>query len=198
MNEIYSTQEAFEAYKTYLALKQHFTSSYDYFKYGGKINATPNSFDTRKDKFHFYRLSKKKDYKNRIVANFVKKGKKLWVGELISSDGEHIYTEWLKKVESLKYHFKSEIKKLDEDFNSNFIVHEGQHPKLLNLYMSGDISIEVLIILDSLTGCFKYWDKHINPKILWDDIYILCAKYRQFLDYDLPSMKKIMQDRYSG
>ena len=36
----------FEVYKTYLALKQHFTKQeYDYFKYNGKVRANENSFE---------------------------------------------------------------------------------------------------------------------------------------------------------
>ena len=46
----------FEAYKEYIALKLHFTSDYDYFKYNGKTNVTLHSFEERKDKYHFKRL----------------------------------------------------------------------------------------------------------------------------------------------
>ena len=48
----------FEAYQKYIALKLHFTSDYDYFKYNGKTNVTLNSFNERKDKFHFKKLVK--------------------------------------------------------------------------------------------------------------------------------------------
>ena len=41
----------FEAYCQFLALKLHFTTDhYDYFKYNGKHNATPASFEKRTDK----------------------------------------------------------------------------------------------------------------------------------------------------
>ena len=49
----------FEAYQKYIALKLHFTSDYDYFKYNGKTNVTLNSFNERKDKFHFKKIVKK-------------------------------------------------------------------------------------------------------------------------------------------
>jgi hypothetical protein len=52
----------FESYTTFLALKNHFTTdSYDYIKYNGKVGAKPSSFDVRKDKYQFYKLSKHKD-----------------------------------------------------------------------------------------------------------------------------------------
>ena len=50
----------FAAFALYNALKLHFTSeSYDYFKYNGKTNVSPQSFMTRKDKYQFYKLSRK-------------------------------------------------------------------------------------------------------------------------------------------
>ena len=49
----------FEAYKEYIALKLHFTSDYDYFKYNGKTNVTLHRFEERKDKYHYKRLAKK-------------------------------------------------------------------------------------------------------------------------------------------
>ena len=37
----------FEAYEKYVALKLHFTSEYDYFRYNGKTSVTPKSFNER-------------------------------------------------------------------------------------------------------------------------------------------------------
>ena len=69
----------FEVYKMYLALKLHFTSdTYDYFQYGGTAKASQRSFDNRKDKFFFVKLSRKfKDYELRdfFVANMVAEDK---------------------------------------------------------------------------------------------------------------------------
>ena len=49
----------FEVYKMYLALKLHFTSdTYDYFQYGGNAKASQVSFDQRRDKFFFVKLSR--------------------------------------------------------------------------------------------------------------------------------------------
>ena len=66
----------FEVYQKYLSLKQHFNrEEYDYFKFRGKVRANESSFEKRKDKHHFVRLSK--IYKDEeltkfLVSNFVK------------------------------------------------------------------------------------------------------------------------------
>ena len=65
----------FDTYKTYLSLKNHFTSkTYDYHKYCGKSRASVQSFYKRKDRFWFEKLARQKDDKeieNFFIANFV-------------------------------------------------------------------------------------------------------------------------------
>ena len=79
----------YEVYQRYLSLKQHFNKkNYDYFKFQGKVRANESSFEKRKDKHHFIRLSK--IYKDEeltkfFVSNFVK-SKDLWVGNATSPE----------------------------------------------------------------------------------------------------------------
>ena len=52
---------AFDCYKTYLAIKQHFTQpAYDYFRYYGATSASMTSFNRRKDKYFFEKMSRQK------------------------------------------------------------------------------------------------------------------------------------------
>ena len=51
----------FDCYRTYLAFKNHFTKdNFDYFKYGGKTNATTSSFNKRKD-MHAWNYEKEEE-----------------------------------------------------------------------------------------------------------------------------------------
>lgn len=194
--KLYSTRDAFDVYVYYLALKRHFTSSYDYFKYNGKVKANAMSFENRKDKFFFYKLSKKKDSKDYILANLIV-NPNVWAGDLVDDKAETIYNEWLKRKQSLTYQFKSDILELDdEDFNSNFIVENGQHPKVLKLYNMNRISLETLVILCDITGCQKYWEKTIQDTIVFPDINRLVKKYSPFLEYDKQKMKQILLDNF--
>ena len=49
MSSMYSTRDAFELYSYYMAIKKHFTSTYDFVKYGGKMRLTVDGFENRKD-----------------------------------------------------------------------------------------------------------------------------------------------------
>ena len=50
-----------EVYQTYLALKNHFTKdNYDFFKYRGKSRVSKVTFNKRKDRYFFERMSRKR------------------------------------------------------------------------------------------------------------------------------------------
>ena len=73
----------FNAYKIYLALKSHFTSDYDYFKYHGKMRVKEESFLKRRDKFFFEKIERR--YKKELVPFFVSnliKEDNAWSGSL--------------------------------------------------------------------------------------------------------------------
>jgi len=195
---MYSTREAFDLYTYYMAMKKHFTTSYDFIKYGGKMRLSVDSFENRKDKFFFYKLAKRKDSKNFVLANLVK-NPDLWIGNLIDSeDANTCYTEWAKRQQSLSYIFTNDLEELDVDFNSNFLVEDGQYPNVIKLYNSKKISIETLIIFDDLTGCFKYWTTAINDTIVYPSINNTVKKYKPFLDYDKVKMRNICLDKYTA
>jgi|TARA_R110000796_G_scaffold4811_1_gene18265 hypothetical protein len=193
---LYSTNDAYQTYVYYLAIKRHFTSSYDFHKYNGKVNASVNSFETRKDKFFFYKLSKKTGAKDFILANIVE-NPNIWVGDILGEKGDAVFMEWKKRQQSISYVFKSELGSLDEDFDSNLITTDGQHPKLLRLYNNRSVSKETLIIVDDLTNVFSYWNKKLVDKIIFPDILNTCSKYKPFLEYDRSKMKSILVDTFA-
>ena len=190
-----SQSVGFEAYVYFQAIKRHFTSNYDFFKYNGKVKANAQSFETRKDKFFFYRLSKLPEAKELILANMIK-DPKIWVGELLEDKAKEIYHDWKKRKESLGYIFRQDLSELNEDDPNSDIITNGDHPKLLKLYMRNLIHIETLIILDDLMNIFSYWNKNIQDTIIWPDINTLCKNYKPFMEYDKLKMKKIILDKY--
>jgi hypothetical protein len=184
---------AFEAYQTYLALKQHFTKpGYDFFKYNGKVKVQASSFDVRKDKYQFHKLSKHKDPINYLVSNFVYNDIK-WVGDLFSDPSKDAYTKWQKYQQSITYNFTNELNNLLTKFNENFIVTNGQHPYLLKLYRTGEVSLETMIILDDILGYSKHWNKQISDTILWPSIYQKMVKYKPFISYDKFKCRKALK-----
>lgn len=191
--------DAFDAYKLYVSLKNHFTQkTYDYFKYNGQVRASKDSFDKRHDKYQFHKLSKRKDLLGFLVSNFVFNSD-AWVGDMLQNEkSETHYLKYLKYKESITYQFTEDLDKLNSDFNSNFKVIDGQHPPLLKKYLQGGLNIETMIILNELIGFMPYWNKNIQDTVIWPELYFKCKKYRPFLEFDKDKLKNILVDKFSN
>jgi len=188
---------AFECYKEYLALKNHFTKpDYDYFKYNGKIRTNPDSFEKRKDKFFFQKLAKHPDVHNFLLANF-SEDEKAWIKTLAYSDtAEKTYKNWLKRQQSLSYSFKQELNLLDDNFNNNFVCKHNEHPLLLKKYLGGEISLETFCLLLEFTGAKKHWDSKMQYDIVYDAIRSKIEKYAPFIKADKEKLKKVVLDHF--
>lgn len=191
--------DAFDAYKVYTALKNHFVlDTYDYFKYNKKINLSYDSFLKRKDKIFFAKLGNKKDnyLEDFLVANFLH-DPKIWVGELLSEECETKYNEWRKRQESLGYIFKNEMSFIEgwdaDELNVWFGVNKGEHPKIIQMYLRKEISLETLVILDSILSFTKRYDKEITDPI-YKEVSKLCNKYQPFLKSDKQRAKKSLRE----
>lgn len=191
----------FEAYTKYLAMRSHFSrDSYDYFKYGGKIKASAQSFETRNDKYFFHRLSKHKDVDGFLVAHLLvgDPGKK-WIRDMLQDEEEHkYYAEWLKRKQSFTYLFKTELEQLDDNYNANIIVPEdGGMPKLYYLLLRKRISPETVIVLNTLSPFFAYWSsKNVDPYV-WGDMRKKLEKYTPFVDFDREKFRAMVIDRFA-
>ena len=194
---------SYEAYTLYLAIKLHFTTpNYDYFKHNAKVNSSLNAFLKRNDRFFFHKLATKygENLRDYYVSNFVDRPK-TWVGDLVRSDGDTIYNKWKKYNESFSYNFRNDCVLLrnviDGDnirFDDVFSVDSGQHPRLLRLLLSEQISIQSVIILDKVLGFVKRWDKEIKETIIWPEKSFKLKKLNPFIKFNLTKCKFIMKE----
>jgi len=185
------TFTAFDAYRTYLAMKNHFSQKgYDYFKYNGKVNVGQSSFETRRDKYQFHKLSKVKDPERYLVANFINRDVK-WIGDLLGDDAESTYADWLKRQQSLTYNFQLDLNKLEPEFQDNLIVKDGQHPYLLKLYRQGIVSIETMVILNSFVDYLTTLKLQLN--LLWAEECRIIDKCKGFVKFDKDRLLQVYQ-----
>lgn len=192
-----SNNDAFEAYQLYVALRNHFTSkSYDFFRYNGKIKTAKTQFVKRPDTFWFHKLAQHKDPQGFLVSNFAYEDGK-WIGELMrNTEAESNYVLFCKTRDSLTYTFKQDIAKMDIDFDTNLVVEEGQHPKLLKLYLRKQMTLESLCMLEQMCGFARRWNRKITDNILWPTIALKIGKFTPFVQHDKEKFKKIVVDHF--
>ena len=188
-----------DAYRCYLALKNHFTKDhYDYIKYRGKTRASNQAFYKRKDRFWFEKFARQKNDKEIeefFVSNFIYSTdpSTVWIGEMIK-EGEGRYTEWKKKVQSLTYIFKEETESVFENnkVDDMFDCSKG-HPPILKSYLGGDISLESMVIYDRIFDYGKDFDKRLKDPV-WETVSRKIKKYSPFLNIDVSRYKKILKE----
>ena len=186
--------EPFDAHRFYQSLKLHFESdTYDAIKYNYKTSAKPQSFWKRKDKYFFAKVGRKFDDVSELIqyyaAHFIADNN--WIGEMV--ENEDVYTEWLKRNQSMGYMLEQDLNKVAEDGNFNQILDSSEgHPLIITSYIRGDINIETVCVIDQLTGFMADADQKITETIVWPEVSRKIRKYRPFVNYDLEKAKEIV------
>ena len=193
----------FNAYKTYIALKNHFTlDSYDYFRYKGKVNVKAQSFLKRKDKFFFEKIENK--YKEDLIDFFVSNlvtDQSAWVGTMVGDKAERVFNEWKKKNQSLKYSFREDMvsirdymDKNDITFDNIFTCVDDQHPIILKLLIAEEISIESFIILDRVLNFIRHINHFLLDEYIWLEYNKKVKKYSPFVVTDRKEYLTVMKN----
>jgi len=190
----------YETFGLYQALKLHFTQeSYDFFKYNGKTNVSVTTFENRKDKYHFYKLSRrlaqKDDMIDFIVANLVE-DEKTWVGSLLMQESEVNYRKHQKIIQSMSYTFENDCKLIFSDciLNPNeVLMTDGDYPVLLKKGLQKSVNIESMCLLNNMLGFVPMWSKKIADTIHWPNYRMKLLKYSAFIPKDDVKYKLILK-----
>jgi hypothetical protein len=200
-----NTMDAFEAYRCYLALKLHFTTdSYNIVQQKGRVKASRDSFMKRRDLYAISKMAKTfsdEEIINFLVSNFVSGNR--W-GGVFDADAKQTYTAWKRKIESLSYMFRMDLRiildNLEIDtFNPEvvFAVQKSEHPYIIKGYMSRQINLETLVVLNKLYKFTDKFDREIEETLVWPDISRLIRKYSPFLKIDKEKYHGIIRERLS-
>ena len=189
-----------EVYRMYLSLKLHFTTdSFDYFKYGNAAKASQQSFDSRRDKFFFVKLSrtfKEDELREFFVANMIVEDK-VYPATLVR-EGAKNYQEYIKRRQSLAYRFKEDVITLhdiSQKFDNLFRI-DGVHPPLLKAHLGGKITLETLAIFNKIFDYVGNFDKIIKEDIVWKPLRNRVVKYEPFIDIDKGKYKSIIKQQF--
>jgi hypothetical protein len=190
----------FDCYKTYIAMKSHFTKdSYDYQRYGNRLpRLKVTSFYKRKDRFFFEKMSRDfpdKEIEEFFIANFISgtDPASVYMADIIKN-GRQTYTEWQKRNQSLSYTFKEDVENIFEEkkVDDVFDCRKG-HPPILKSYLGKKIALETMVICDIILGYGKDFDKRLNDPV-WETVSRKIKKYKPFININVPRYKKILKE----
>ena len=187
----------FEAYALWNSLKLHFTTNYDFQKYNGKTNANKQSFSTRKDRYVFYKLSRRysiDELKQYYIANLLMKDSQ-WIGDVVGQEGEENYKNWQKRNQSLTYTFENDTMYLFDTYKPVDLIKVDGYPKLLKELMQGSISYETVIIMNDLLNFLPMWERKIDDDIVWPEYLKKIKKYTPFVLYQKEKCKQLLKEK---
>ena len=191
--------DPFEVYKLYNALKLHFEQdSYDAIKYNFKSNVTPQSFFKRKDKYFFAKIGKnQKDIQNFFVFNFIEDMK--YIGDMMDIEGQQNYTKHKKIHESLTREYEKDINNIDTSFDDLLVVNNiNTPPKIIELWMEEEVTLETVVILNSITGFVNREGHKITETLFWPDVSKKITKYQPFVNFDKSKFVELTRKRITN
>lgn len=196
---------AYETYCIFIALKTHFTvPTYDYFKYNGKTaRVSMDAFMARKDRLQFQRLCRMCDasqMQDFIVANLAKG--MTYAVELTSDQAEDNYQEYMKRKQSFSYVFSNEIDRLfnlTDDPADLFRRNDGRYPVLINEYLSSNVSLESICVLNEFVRFDVRLDQRLgSDDVIWSKMRLLIKKFTPFIEYDREKIRNILKRTVVG
>lgn len=178
----------YEAFKLYTAVKLHFTSNYDVFKYNGRVNCPHAAFARRNDRKIFARIAERfntpKEAVEYYVANFAYGNKNfIYSGD----ESEEKYKLWQKRKENRTYEFSKQMNFLLQYLEDNHMTYDqvfnidSGTPELLRLFVSGDLHLETLVIIDEYENFLPSWEPLI---LIWGEQLQLLNKVKRFVRFD--------------
>jgi len=204
--------DAFDAYRQFMALRFHFAGtqvgehgggSYDWFKTKGHLSGR-----FHRDKFYekgqdiqikFEIIAQEKTNQEIVeyyVSNF-SRGQ-----QYIHNFTGKIWNEWKKYYQGYEYYFKNDIEKLltdEENFDIIFKCDKkGTHPKLVRKYLGGKVTLETMVILNSILGYKNQFNKEIDdPSKVWNRLSLLIEKYEPFVTerIDVSKCKQLLLEK---
>lgn len=147
----------YQAYQIYQSLKLHFTTDYDAVKYNYKTSVKQSSFEQRRDRYFFEKLSRrfnKEELIHYFTANLIE-NQKVWIGDM----SDKIYSAYVARYDKLTYMFDEDVKFL---YNKGYTfdqlcstTEDYSASPLLEALRAHEIRPETVVLLDILVNFLK-------------------------------------------
>lgn len=177
--------DVWDFYRCYLAVKLHFTTDYDVFKYSGKVQASREAMTARKDFSRMVAVSAKlKDTKEAIgflLSNFTEGDPG---GGLYETQANKRYLEWQKRNQSLSYTFKKELGALELKYTGDqlFECNPSELPYIVQEHIAGNVCLETMVLLNEIRPFLDEYDRELAfDKLIWPTLSKRIRKYTPFM-----------------
>lgn len=171
----------YQTYQIYQALKLHFTSDYDAVKYNFKTAVRQDTFERRKDRYFFEKISRRLNREQLIqyfTSNLIH-NTNMWIGEF----NDDRWNEYIARQEKLTY-MVTEDMKIMADKGYSFdelcsISNDKTSNPLIEALRSDEIHLETVTIIDILVNFLNRLESELrDPLGINKQMINLVLKYK--------------------
>lgn len=171
----------YQTYQIYQALKLHFTTDYDAVKYNFKTAVKVDTFEKRRDRYFFEKLSRNYNREQLIeyfTANLVHNPNK-WIGEF----EDNMLNEYISRKEKITYLVAEDMKIMANkgytfDELCSLFDNKTWNP-LIEALRSDEIHLETITIIDILVNFLnRVKSEIIDPLDINKQMIDLILKYK--------------------
>ena len=118
---------------------------------------------------------------------------------MMDIEGQQNYTKHKRIHESLSREFEKDINNIKEtDFDNLLVVNNINTPPLIiEKWMEGEVSLETVVILNSLTDFINREGSKITETLFWPDVSRKIRKYSSFVNFEKDKFVKIVKKRFT-
>lgn len=188
--------DGFKAYKYFMAVRLHFTSDkYDVFEHNGRVSGSRMVFEKRNDRGLFEKLAQRFDSDRELIQFFVSNFAYGNTGVVYSTESHELYAKWQSRKESMTRVFDLDLITLGRFLESQgkpfeyLFDTEDCSPPLLNMYLSKQITLETMSIINDIDPYLDRWESLV---MLWKDEFRIIRKVKRFIKYN----DNVIQTKY--
>ena len=184
----------FQTYQIYNALKLHFTTDYDAVKYNFKTAVKRDTFEKRRDRYFFEKLSRRFTKEKLIhyyTSNLIE-DPNIWIGDM----KDDTYSNYIARHDKLTYMLSQDMSKLSDKYSFDEIctTKDDSNP-LLEALRAGEISHESVVLVDILVNFLQKLKKDLSdPLGINKELINLLLKYKLIMLLS-PLPRKKLKDK---
>lgn len=173
--------DGYQTYQIYQSLKLHFTSDYDAVKYNYRTAVKRDTFERRRDRYFFEKLSRKFN-KDKLIHYFTSNlisNSGVWVGDMT----DEIYNEYVARYDKLTYMLSQDMNLMsDKGYSFDQLCttsDDNSSNPLLDALRAGEIQLESVVLVDIMVNFLSRLKSDLSdPLGINKDMIDLLLKYR--------------------
>jgi hypothetical protein len=173
--------DGYQTYQIYQSLKLHFTSDYDAVKYNFKTAVRQDTFERRRDRYFFEKLSRRFD-KEKLIHYFTSnliQNPNAWIGDM----SDEIYNAYIARYDKLTYMLSQDMNLMSDKEYSFDQLCTTSDDNTTNVFLeslrSGEIQLESVVLVDIMVNFLNRLKSDLSdPLGINKDLIDLLLKYK--------------------